>query len=261
MPSITPLPSLALTSPIGPVDSFTDGTSLATGPSGPVLPLLRIPNIHTNQGELNLEFWGTKDGAGNITAIAEANITGMLGSASSVHIFFDTLSRPVLFRDDASGYSLNISYDSATQQTFTVCDPQRAAVATVPLTISGGVPQVGAVSDGGTCTPLNTILAAHRFTTSIPTNVQNLPSLEKIITGGSYIAGIGFAVSAILGFKQHKDNPTVVPISTPIALIFVAAALLFLPAVFSATGGTLFGLEGSFASIDGVVPFFEPLSP
>jgi hypothetical protein len=36
---------------------------------------------------------------------------------------------------------------------------------------------------------------------------------------------------AIIHFKQHKDNPTQSPISKPISLVFIAAALLFLPTI------------------------------
>jgi len=33
-------------------------------------------------------------------------------------------------------------------------------------------------------------------------------------------------------FKAHKEQPTQVPISQPIALLFIAAALIFVPSVF-----------------------------
>ncbi len=261
-PLIAALPSLALTAAVGPVDSFVNGNALATSASGPVLPLFRIPNIQTSQGVLNLEFWGSKDASGNITSVAEADITGILSSTSSVHVFFDTSSRPVLFRDDASGNALAISYDSATQQTFTLCDASHTAVATVPLTIANGTPQAGTVTEGGSCTPASTVLTApHSIRASTATNVGNLASLEQLITAGSYLAGFGFALGAIMKFKQHKDNPTVVPIGTPIVLIFVAAALLFIPAIFQSAGGTIFGLENTIGGVTGLVPFFEPLSP
>lgn len=52
-------------------------------------------------------------------------------------------------------------------------------------------------------------------------------------------------------FKQHKDNPTQVPIGTPIALVFIAAALLFLPSILSVTGSTMFGGKGTTAGPSG----------
>lgn len=61
-------------------------------------------------------------------------------------------------------------------------------------------------------------------------------NLSKIITAGSYLAGLGFSIGAIIKFKQHKDNPTQTPIGTPIALVFIAAALLFLPTILGITG-------------------------
>lgn len=65
-----------------------------------------------------------------------------------------------------------------------------------------------------------------------------------MITGGSYLAGLAFSIGAIMKFKQHKDNPTQIPIGTPIALVFIAAALLFLPSILAVTGSTMFGSSG-----------------
>ncbi len=83
---------------------------------------------------------------------------------------------------------------------------------------------------------------------------ENLGAIAQLITAGSYVAGMGFAVAAVTGFKAHKDNPTQSPISKPIALLFVAAALLFIPSVFSSAGGTLFD-SGVQAGISGITSF------
>jgi len=58
---------------------------------------------------------------------------------------------------------------------------------------------------------------------------------------------------AIAKFKQHKDNPTQIPIGTPIALLFIGAALLFLPTILQIAGGTIFG-DGGVPGIDGREP-------
>lgn len=82
---------------------------------------------------------------------------------------------------------------------------------------------------------------------SIATNVTgNFGAITRLITGASYVAGFAFAVGAVVKFKAHKDNPTQIPISQPIALLFVGAALIFIPAVFKTTGATLFntGISG-----------------
>ncbi len=84
---------------------------------------------------------------------------------------------------------------------------------------------------------------------------DSMGDLAKLITAGSYVAGFGFAVGAILKFKAHKDNPTQIPVGTPIALIFIAAALIFLPAIFGVAEQTMFGGTASQGGISGVTSF------
>lgn len=79
-----------------------------------------------------------------------------------------------------------------------------------------------------------------------------LASVGRLITGASYIAGLAFAIGAIMKFKQHKDNPTQTPIGAPIGLLVVAAALLFMPSVMHMAGATLFGTGASTAGSSGV---------
>ena len=84
------------------------------------------------------------------------------------------------------------------------------------------------------------------------TILTSFSAVTQLITGGSYLAGIAFAISAIMKFKQHKDNPTQIPIGTPITLLFIAAALLFLPSVLSVAGQTMFS-GGSVAGPGGTI--------
>jgi intracellular multiplication protein IcmD len=91
---------------------------------------------------------------------------------------------------------------------------------------------------------------------AVASNVRgNLANIAYLITAGSYVAGMGFGVGAVVKFKAHKDNPTQIPIGMPIALLFVAAALLFIPTVFKTTGSTLFGASGVQASVSGIKSF------
>jgi len=60
---------------------------------------------------------------------------------------------------------------------------------------------------------------------------SSFTNLAKLITAGSYLAGLGFSIAAIMKFKQHMDNPTQIPVDTPFALEAVSAALTFLPTV------------------------------
>lgn len=81
---------------------------------------------------------------------------------------------------------------------------------------------------------------------------QNLGTIAQNITGSflqfgqlilaiSFIAGLGFTMAAIFKFKQHKDNPTQIPLGTPIALLAIGIALIFLPGIIKPAGATLFG--------------------
>lgn len=83
----------------------------------------------------------------------------------------------------------------------------------------------------------------------------NLANVAKLITAASYVAGMAFAVGAVVKFKAHKDNPTQIPIGTPIALLFVGAALIFIPTVFKVSGSTLFGGSGTVAGVSGITSF------
>lgn len=67
---------------------------------------------------------------------------------------------------------------------------------------------------------------------SIASSVNSsFSNLTKLITAGSYLAGLGFSIGAIMKFKQHKDDPTQIPIGTPLALDLVSAATLYLPTI------------------------------
>ncbi len=73
---------------------------------------------------------------------------------------------------------------------------------------------------------------------------QSFTQLAKLITAASYLAGLGFSIGAMMKFKQHKDNPTQIPVGTPVAMLFIAAALLFLPSILETTSVTMFGSGG-----------------
>lgn len=91
---------------------------------------------------------------------------------------------------------------------------------------------------------------------SVAANVtSNIGDIARLITAASYVAGMAFAVGAIVKFKAHKDNPTQIPIGTPIALLFIGAALIFMPTVFRVSGQTLFGASGSVAGVSGITTF------
>lgn len=98
------------------------------------------------------------------------------------------------------------------------------------------------------------VFAADTTLGTIASNIYTtFDTLTQLITAGSYIIGIGFSIAAIMKFKMHKDNPTQVPIGTPIALTFIAAALLFLPSILGVTGATIFGSSAEVSGPSGTI--------
>ena len=83
------------------------------------------------------------------------------------------------------------------------------------------------------------------------TITSSFSQLAKLITAGAYMAGIGFCMASMLKFKAHKDNPTQIPIGTPIALLFIGAALIFLPNIFKIAGYTVFGGTSGAGGVSG----------
>lgn len=107
-----------------------------------------------------------------------------------------------------------------------------------------------------TCLVLGTSAFAISGIGSVAAQVtSNVANLAKLVTAASYVAGMAFAVGAIVKFKAHKDNPTQIPIGQPIALLFVGAALIFIPTVFKVSGSTLFGASGTVAGVSGITSF------
>lgn len=73
---------------------------------------------------------------------------------------------------------------------------------------------------------------------------SSFTNLAQLITAGSYLAGLGFSAAAIMKFKQHKDNPTQIPVDTGAAFDSVSAATLFLPLILEASAvGIVTGIE------------------
>jgi len=258
-PSATPvLPAFQVTGSPATIAAFSLA-SVATDGATPIYPLFETPSIPTNQGNLGVALWGTKDSGGNITSVTQAEISGLGGGTGTVHVFFNATSQPVLFVDDSSSYSIAVTGENTVQPLITLCDPNGTPDVSTTLTTSGATAQAGAVATGGSCTTtaVKTTLSSIRRADGVPqTVVSSFGNIASLITAGSYVGGFAFAVGAILKFKAHKDNPTQIPIGTPIALVFIAAALLFLPSILSVSGTTTFG-SSSLVAVDGLLPLYE----
>ncbi|HLB42400.1 MAG TPA: type IV secretion protein IcmD [Gammaproteobacteria bacterium] len=79
--------------------------------------------------------------------------------------------------------------------------------------------------------------------------------IARFITALAYIAGMAFVVGALVKFKAHKDNPTQIPIGTPIALLFIGAALIFAPTIFKVAGVTMLTSGAKAGGVTGITSF------
>jgi intracellular multiplication protein IcmD len=71
-------------------------------------------------------------------------------------------------------------------------------------------------------------------------------SFGELMIAIAYLGGFGFMIFGVFKFKQHKDNPTQVPLGTPITMVALGAILVFLPAFVKPAGKTL-GVDESAA--------------
>lgn len=85
-------------------------------------------------------------------------------------------------------------------------------------------------------------LAADQSLGDLADNIRDsLAGVETLIIALCYIGGVAFAGAAIMKFKQYKDNPQQITLGQPIALVFIAAALVWLPQLIKTSGETVFG--------------------
>lgn len=101
--------------------------------------------------------------------------------------------------------------------------------------------------------PITSVYARETLGNVAENITQSFGAIARLITAGSYLMGLGFALAAIMKFKQHKDNPTQIPIGTPIALVFIAASLIFLPSLLDAAGASMFADGGVAGGPSGVI--------
>jgi len=111
-------------------------------------------------------------------------------------------------------------------------------VGELPPATVGQLEQLAQLADSG-ATPQEIEQQLQVIVCSLPTATQS--DIEQLTNRLSSVGGIGLIAASLIKFKQHKDNPTQIPIGTPIALELIAIALLLLPTILGIAGGTIFG--------------------
>jgi intracellular multiplication protein IcmD len=124
-----------------------------------------------------------------------------------------------------------------------IVDAIRSAASTSGITLAGATQFVKAASENAT------------FKAAVESRLSQIASSSGFQLAVEAPVSSAKATAIIAALESYaKDNPTQIPISMPIALLFVAAALIFVPSVFKSTGATLFG-DGASQAVEGVDGF------
>lgn len=78
-------------------------------------------------------------------------------------------------------------------------------------------------------------------------------NFAKVLTAGSFLAGLGLGAISAFKFKAHADNPQQVTLKIPLIYALVAAILIGLPAWLNMSRNTLFTESGASNSLDGEI--------
>jgi len=106
---------------------------------------------------------------------------------------------------------------------------------------------------------LGTVFATNVYATAtigtLAANVtKSIGALTQLVTAGAYVGGTSMFLIAIFQFRQHKENPSQVPLSKPMMFLAIAGALLFLPSLIQVTGQTIFGGSQVIGKASGMLP-------
>jgi hypothetical protein len=69
---------------------------------------------------------------------------------------------------------------------------------------------------------------------------SNFDQVATLMGGSAYLAGLVFTVAAMMKIKQHRDNPTQVPVATGLVYLVAGVGLIFLPTTLSEGATTIF---------------------
>lgn len=75
--------------------------------------------------------------------------------------------------------------------------------------------------------------------------------LAEVLSGISYIAGIGFGIKAALKFKEYSEDSQRNKLSVPIGLAAVAGILMALPTLLTTSTESVLGTGYQGTTIDG----------
>ena len=74
---------------------------------------------------------------------------------------------------------------------------------------------------------------------------EDMSSIKTLIVYFGGVIGLAMLFAGLLKLKQHKDNPTQVPIGTPLVLMAIASLMIFLSSLTQVAEDTFFDASTS----------------
>jgi hypothetical protein len=100
------------------------------------------------------------------------------------------------------------------------------------------------VSAGHGLVPLARVVDNQQTRSALKIDASDEPTFDMVrhaLVVDAYLAGVGFAVGAIVKFKAHKDNPRQTVLGKPTALVFLGASIPFIDRAAAIAGASVFG--------------------
>lgn len=91
--------------------------------------------------------------------------------------------------------------------------------------------------------PANVFAASTGIEGIVEKVTTSLTSVVQLVSMVAYVAGFMFILAAVMKFKQHKDNPTQVPVGTPVSMLVMGAVLMFAGNFIRPLGESIFGAD------------------
>lgn len=81
--------------------------------------------------------------------------------------------------------------------------------------------------------------------------ISQMDDIAALFVALSFICGIATVINSLFKFKQQRENPTQIPIATPIVMFFTGIFLIYLPSIIDTGQYSVFGADGILGGTTG----------
>ena len=81
--------------------------------------------------------------------------------------------------------------------------------------------------------------------------ISQMDDIAALFVALSFICGIATVINSLFKFKQQRENPTQIPIATPIVMFFAGIFLIYIPSLIDTGQYSIFGEDGILGGTTG----------